>query len=245
MPNKEILHNLLHRQDTWRGRNRPLRNRVVTTGFKDLNQLLLGGWPLSGLTELISPQDGIGEVSLLLPTIKHYVKQNTLCVWLNPPYQPNAQALLEADISLDQLLLVHTQNSREWLWAAEQIIRNNALLSAWTTDIEPNYAALRKLQLASSESLTPAFLFSPIKALNSPSPARLRMGLNSGKANILNVTLHKLKGKMPGAKTQIAFSNHQTERTPLNKLPVNIHYPEIPQPDYQIPKKDTLKRLNT
>ena len=245
MSNDSLLNNLLLRQDTWRGRNRSLRRHIITTGNENLDKLLLGGWPVSALTELITQQDGIGELSLLLPTVKHYASENKLCVWLDPPYQPYAPSLVNEGVPLDKLLIVRSKNSKEWLWAAEQSIRGKALLFAWANRAQPRYSALRKLQLAATESLAPVFLFSPPNALKAHSPALLRLELESLEPNILSVTLHKLRGKMPGAKTQITLGEQTTGRILLDKLPVNIQYPKIPQTDFPLVQKDDVQHLNT
>jgi len=245
MSNEPLLNNLLLRQDTWRGRNRSLRRHVIATGNENLDRLLLGGWPVSALTELVTQQDGIGELSLLLPTVKHYASENKLCVWLDPPYQPYAPSLVNEGVPLDKLLIVRSKNSKEWLWAAEQSIRGKALLFAWANRAQPRYSALRKLQLAATESLAPVFLFSPPNALKAHSPALLRLELESLEPNVLSVTLHKLRGKMPGAKTQITLGERTTERILLDKLPVNIQYPKMPQTDFPLVQKDDVQHLNT
>ena len=245
MSNDPLLNNLLLRQDTWRGRNRSLRRHVITTGNENLDKLLLGGWPVSALTELVTQQDGIGELSLLLPTVKHYASENKLCVWLDPPYQPYAPSLVNEGVPLDKLLIVRSKNSKEWLWAAEQSIRGKALLFAWANRAQPRYSALRKLQLAATESLAPVFLFSPPNALKAHSPALLRLELESLEPNVLSVTLHKLRGKMPGAKTQITLGEQTTGRILLDKLPVNIQYPKMPQTDFPLVQKDDIQHLNT
>jgi len=245
MSNEPLLNNLLLRQDTWRGRNRSLRRHVIATGNENLDRLLLGGWPVSALTELVTQQDGIGELSLLLPTVKHYASENKLCVWLDPPYQPYAPSLVNEGVPLDKLLIVRSKNSKEWLWAAEQSIRGKALLFAWANRAQPRYSALRKLQLAATESLAPVFLFSPPNALKAHSPALLRLELESLEPNILSVTLHKLRGKMPGAKTQITLGEQTTGRILLDKLPVNIQYPKMPQTDFPLVQKDDIQHLNT
>lgn len=245
MSNDPLLNNLLLRQDTWRGRNRSLRRHVIATGNENLDRLLLGGWPVSALTELVTQQDGIGELSLLLPTVKHYASENKLCVWLDPPYQPYAPSLVNEGVPLDKLLIVRSKNSKEWLWAAEQSIRGKALLFAWANRAQPRYSALRKLQLAATESLAPVFLFSPPNALKAHSPALLRLELESLEPNILSVTLHKLRGKMPGAKTQITLGEQTTGRILLDKLPVNIQYPKMPQTDFPLVQKDDIQHLNT
>lgn len=245
MSNEPLLNNLLLRQDTWRGRNRSLRRHVIATGNENLDRLLLGGWPVSALTELVTQQDGIGELSLLLPTVKHYASENKLCVWLDPPYQPYAPSLVNEGVPLDKLLIVRSKNSKEWLWAAEQSIRGKALLFAWANRAQPRYSALRKLQLAATESLAPVFLFSPPNALKAHSPALLRLELESLEPNVLSVTLHKLRGKMPGAKTQITLGEQTTGRILLDKLPVNIQYPKMPQTDFPLVQKDDVQHLNT
>ena len=245
MSNEPLLNNLLLRQDTWRGRNRSLRRHVIATGNENLDRLLLGGWPVSALTELVTQQDGIGELSLLLPTVKHYASENKLCVWLDPPYQPYAPSLVNEGVPLDKLLIVRSKNSKEWLWAAEQSIRGKALLFAWANRAQPRYSALRKLQLAATESLVPVFLFSPPNTLKAHSPALLRLELESLEPNILSVTLHKLRGKMPRAKTQITLGEQTTGRILLDKLPVNIQYPKMPQTDFPLVQKDDIQHLNT
>ena len=73
----------------------------------------------------------------------------------------------------------------------------------------------------------------------------MRLELESLEPNILSVTLHKLRGKMPGAKTQITLGEQTTERTLLDKLPVNIQYPKTPQTDFPLLQKDDVQHLNT
>jgi hypothetical protein len=237
MSNNVLFNDLFLRQDTWRGIQDSSNHKVIATGYKNLDKLLLGGWPLSALTELVTQQDGIGELSILLTTMKHYADKDTLCVLLNPPHQPYAPALVNAGISLDNLLIVRCNSYKEWQWAAEQSIRNQALLFAWSTPIQPRYSELRKLQLAATDSQCPAFLFRPPAALRAPSPARLRIALEHKRFNILSVNLHKLSGRTPGTSTDIILGNPSKERIQLNKLPVNIYYPQLDQLNYQLSLK--------
>ena len=89
MHNNNIA-SVLTRTDTWRGHSQRLPRSTIATGHGHLDRLLQGGWPLSALSELLPQQPGIGELSLLLPTIKYYADNHQLCVWLDPPYQPYA-----------------------------------------------------------------------------------------------------------------------------------------------------------
>jgi hypothetical protein len=72
----------------------------------------------------------------------------------------------------------------------------------------------------------------------------LRIGLQTHKANVLSITLHKLKGKNPGAKTEVILNNLQTERTQLEQLPVNISYPQKEPSTYQLLQNDESQHLN-
>jgi hypothetical protein len=144
-------------------------------------------------------------------------------LWLDPPYQPYAPALSAEGIALDKLVIVRSKNTREWLWAAEQSIRNGALLLAWVGQQPARYAELRKLQLAAAESNNSAFLFSPIAALTAPSPAALRLELDSAHIHQLLVTLRKLRGRVAGAKLQLDLQQYPSQRTALNQLPTDRH----------------------
>ena len=93
MPNTEIITKLLARHDTWRGQSQKPIQRSVSSGNDQIDLLLKGGWPTAALTELLVQRPGIGELSLLLPTIRDYCQNNHLSVWLDPPYQPYAPAL--------------------------------------------------------------------------------------------------------------------------------------------------------
>ena len=223
MTNTEIISNLLTRQDTWRGRNRRLPRSTICTGHKDLNALLQGGWPASALIELIPQQLGIGELSLLLPTLKTHSHNGHLCLWLDPPYQPYAPSLSAAGIALDKLIIVRSKNIKEWLWVAEQSIRNGALLLAWIGQQPARYTQLRKLQLAAAESSSSAFLFSPIASLAAPSPAALRLKLDSQYIHQLQITVCKLRGRAAGAKLQLNLQQYPSQRTTLNQLPTDRH----------------------
>ena len=67
MPADSELARLLEHPAIWRGRS-AARTEAVSTGFDTLDECLPGrGWPRSGLTEILVPRFGVGELSLLLP----------------------------------------------------------------------------------------------------------------------------------------------------------------------------------
>jgi hypothetical protein len=254
MPNTEIITKLLARHETWRGQSQKPNQRNVSSGNDQIDLLLKGGWPASALTELLVQRPGIGELSLLLPTIKHYCQNNHLSVWLDPPYQPYAPALAAAGIALQKVLIVQSKNPREWLWVAEQCIRNNALLLAWSDNKMPSYSDLRKLQLAAADSGHAAFLFSTNKEtsnksisdnqLCASSPATLRLDIDSVGEKNLRLSVRKLRGVAPGEQLLIARGKDLSSQTSLTKLPVNSIHPAIPISTDIPPPKSREQRLN-
>lgn len=249
MPNTEIITKLLARHDTWRGQSQKPTQRSVSSGNDQIDLLLKGGWPTAALTELLVQRPGIGELSLLLPTIKDYCQSNHLSVWLDPPYQPYAPALAAAGIALQKVLIVQSKNAREWLWVAEQCIRNNALLLAWSDNKMPSYSDLRKLQLAAADSGHAAFLLSSNKGasentLSASSPATLRLEVDSVGEKNLRLCVRKLRGVAPGEQLLIPRGKNLSSQTSLAKLPVNNIHPAIPI-STDIPRlKNREQRLN-
>lgn len=223
MFNQQLLQQVLRRPDSWRGGSPYTGSRALSTGIASLDELLNGGWPLGALIDLLPRRGGIGEISLLLPALQHYCRENQLLVWLNPPCQPCAQTLADCGLNLQQLLVVYTRNRCEWLWTAEQCIRGNALLLAWAGRQSMTYNALRKLQLAAVDSGMPAFLFNSPRTLAAPSPAVLRLELDS-RDHYRLLTLHKLRGKAPGAQLRIALPHHLLKKTEFSRLPVDSYF---------------------
>jgi cell division inhibitor SulA len=251
MPNTEIIKKLLARHDTWRGQSQKPNQHSVSSGNDQIDLLLKGGWPTAAL---LVQRPGIGELSLLLPTIKDYCQNNHLSVWLDPPYQPYAPALAAAGIALQKVLIVQSKNPREWLWVAEQCIRNNALLLAWTDNKMPSYSDLRKLQLAAADSGHAAFLLSSNKVasnketcdkpLSASSPATLRLEVDSVGEKNLRLCVRKLRGVAPGEQLLIPRGRDLSSQTSLAKLPVNSIHPAIPI-STDIPRiKTSEQRLN-
>ena len=244
MSEKSLLSNLLSRQDTWKGSQYHLSKDSIPTGNDHIDKFLLGGWPLSAITEISVRQNGIGELSLLLPVLKYYTNKGKLCVWLDPPYEPYAPCLVDAEVILDKILIVKSKNIKEWLWAAEQIIQGNALLFAWAYQVNPNYTALRKLQLAAAGSLSPAFLFRKSSSIKIPSPAPLRIEIEGMKTSAMSLLIHKFKGKIPGTRLNINLGNKFLERTLLEKLPVNICPPKQYKGIFSLPATVKPHHLN-
>ncbi len=187
------LKSLLHRPDIWRGfRSDSIGNR--RTGHPLLDRHLPGrGWPAAGMTELLCPRPGIGELQLLLPTLTNAVQ-----CWIAPPYPPYAPALAQSGLNLEQVLIIQPENVQDQLWALEQVLQagSEEVVLGWCA--QASMTELRRLQLAAETHQTRLFLFRPPQVHNQPSPARLRLYLEAAEDG-LYLRILKTRGGRPAA----------------------------------------------
>jgi cell division inhibitor SulA/protein ImuA len=173
------LEKLLQTQDIWRGRKSVgPSDQSVSTGFKQLDDLLCGGgWPKNALVELLSAQEGIGELSLLMPALAHLSRGDRWVAWIDPPYIPYAPALAGQGVDLSRILLVRSRSANDRLWALEQALRAGtcAAVLGWPTYV--NLKARRRLQLAAERGKSLGFLFYPLESASEASAAAIRLRL--------------------------------------------------------------------
>lgn len=108
------LARLLEHPAIWRGRS-AARAEVVPTGFAAFDAALPGGgWPRTGLTEILVPRFGVGELSLLIPTLAALTQrpQARWCAWVAPPLEPFAPALAAHGVVLEHVLVVRAGHQR-------------------------------------------------------------------------------------------------------------------------------------
>lgn len=65
-----------------------------------------GGWPEHALTEILHPADGVGELSLVLPTLARLTQAHQRIVLIAPPYSAHAPGWAYAGIALPWLHIV-------------------------------------------------------------------------------------------------------------------------------------------
>jgi len=174
------LDRLLADRVLWRGRT-PARGtpNAQPTGVDALDAVLpFGGWPPASLTELLTPCDGIGELSLLWPTLARLTAVRQAIVIVGPSYLPYAPAWHLAGVQLDRVLVVRAE-PREALWAAEQCLRSAACgaVLCWSQNAPDK--ALRRLQVAAETGRALGFVFRPHRVSANPSPAALRLEVQS------------------------------------------------------------------
>lgn len=190
------LETLLARPDLWRAAEHALRERrgavpSVPSGHAALDaELPGGGWPLGALCELLTDRHGIGELRLLLPALVRLAREGRKLVFVAPPFLPYAPALAGAGVDLAALVLLRPREPREALWALEQSLRSGACgaVLGWPANIDGR--ALRRLQLAAEHGQALGLLFRPEREARQPSPAALRLRLESAPGGL---RVHVLK----------------------------------------------------
>jgi hypothetical protein len=213
---------LLEHPAIWRGAGTVQRSGL-STGFTALDERLPGGgWPRSGLIEILVARFGSGELSLLMPALAALTRAAVArwCVWVAPPLMPFAPALASQGIVLERVAVVHPlapptksrsplpltsraqQDARfrrdPAIWAFEQALGSGACDAALAWLRRPQPRELRRLQLAAERGHTLGVLFRPRRAVRQPSAAVLRLGLEPSGSGV-RVTLLKGRSMYRGA----------------------------------------------
>ncbi len=208
------LDSLLEHPALWRaGGTTVARRAVVPSGFAVLDAHLPGGgWPYPALIEVLNDRAGIGELSLLLPAIRHLARPREVRVssslsrvqervgvrapavaWLNPPHLPYPPALAESGLGLTHLLVSQPLTGTRALWAMEQALRSGACAAVLAWAETENAHALRRLKLAAIEGTCLGLLFRSLRHRAHPSPATVRLALAADGAALV-VELMKVQG---------------------------------------------------
>ncbi|HEY4368692.1 MAG TPA: translesion DNA synthesis-associated protein ImuA [Steroidobacteraceae bacterium] len=168
----------------------------IPSGHAQLDAALGGGWPSSALVELLTDQEGIGELQLLLPILRYFrdERRTGLVLWLNPPYIPHALALLQHGIDPACHWVGTDLSPRDAGWAMELGLKSTACdaVIGWLPQVTPT--GLRRIKLASASAQTFAVIFRPLAAARSPSPATVRATLTA-EASRLRIDLLKVQGR--------------------------------------------------
>ncbi len=183
---------LLEHPAIWRGRS-AARLAVLPSGFAALDEALAGGgWPRSGLIEILIPRFGSGELSLILPALADLSRAASArwCVWVAPPLMPFAPGLVAQGMVLERVAVVGGERP---LWALEQVLGSGACDAALAWAKRVAARDIRRLQLAAERGRTLGVLFRPRGAVRESSAAALRLSVEAHAAG-LRVTLLKGRG---------------------------------------------------
>jgi protein ImuA len=205
-----ILEELLNRPDIWQASRISRGEDPATTipsGHPGLDRVLSrGGWPRAALTEILVDACGIGELGLLAPVLAGCSRGRRRVVFVRPPFQPYAPALTAQGICLEKLLVLAARQQHDALWCMEQVLRSGscaALLGWFPEPSQPDYLALRRLQLAAHDSGSLIFLFRPSQTARVLSPAALRIALHAGQQQ-LRIDILKQRGGPAGERIALA-----------------------------------------
>ena len=170
------LESMLATRTLWHaGRSAAIAADGEPTGHAALDALLpQGGWPRRALTELLLPADGVGELSLLLPTLARFTAAGGSVALVAPPYIPYAPAWQGAGVDLTGLQIIEA-GPRDALWAFEQCLRSGACAAVLGWPQQADAQSLRRLQVAADSGDCLGFAFRDRKHVANASPAALRM----------------------------------------------------------------------
>lgn len=174
------LDGLLAAHRVWRGQ--PANQApadAIATGWAPLDAVLPGGgWPSAALNEILLPADGVGELRLVWPALARLGGGEGVIAIVAPPYRPYAPAWQAAGLRPDSLQVIDA-TPRDALWAAEQCLRSGACAAVLCWPQKADDRALRRLQVAAETGRTPGFAFRDAHAARNPSPAPLRIAIET------------------------------------------------------------------
>ena len=189
------LDQLLQRADIWRGGRPGAAARAVSSGYSELDALLPGGgWPQGALTEILMPRQGIGALRLLMPALAQLSHDDRWICWVAPPHIPYAPALVSAGVDLSRVLLVHPRAQQDGLWAVEQSLRSGNCGAVLAWPMLDDAGIMRRLQLAAEAGDALGFMFRAQRFVKRPSPAAVRIQLDTHIDGNLSVSILKRRG---------------------------------------------------
>lgn len=150
-----ILHDLQNKRWIWTAANakQQTSSAKLTTGFEKLDKVLSGGFPRAGMIHLQSPL-GCGEMRLILSVLQHQHKvsqPHKLYMFIDPPFELNAEFLLAQKIPLNQLVIVRTTQQQDALWSAEQSAKSGACHAIFMWQQHLKHIQVRKLEHAAQQ----------------------------------------------------------------------------------------------
>jgi cell division inhibitor SulA len=124
----------LHNLNAWERQPSPSTSLVTTSGIDGLDELLpAGGWPKSGLVEVIVPDEYTDVMSLLMPALVRLSQQGRWIAMVTPPCQARTRLFADADLNPVRVLQVNPHPGRSALWTAESMLQSGScgVVLAW------------------------------------------------------------------------------------------------------------------
>jgi cell division inhibitor SulA len=124
----------LHNLNAWERQPSPSTSLVTPSGIDGLDELLPeGGWPKSGLVEVIAPDEYTDVMSLLMPALVRLSQQGRWIAMVTPPCQARTRLFADTDLNPVRVLQVNPHPGRSALWTAESMLQsgNCGVVLAW------------------------------------------------------------------------------------------------------------------
>ena len=124
----------LHNLNAWERQPSPSTSLVTTSGIDGLDELLpAGGWPKSGLVEVIVPNEYTDVMSLLMPALVRISQQGRWIAMVTPPCQARTRLFADTDLNPVRVLQVNPHPGRSALWTAESMLQSGScgVVLAW------------------------------------------------------------------------------------------------------------------
>lgn len=213
------LDELLQQRTVYRGRQLAPPAPVRPSGFAPLDRVLGGGLPAVGVNRLQSPT-GIGELRLLLPYLLAGPTRGKLLVFINPPGRPYPDFWYNAGVDLNDVQVLHTTDTKQALWSAEQCLQSGCCLSVllWQNNLE--VSQLKRLQLAAIDGGASLWWLQPPRRENISLPLHLSLLLQASSIGI-QATITKRKGGWATAPITLDWRERWPEQT-IAPLPANV-----------------------
>ncbi len=186
----------------WRARESAVDGySLLASGVAGLDELLGGGWPRSGVVDLLS--DGVNSINLVLPAVAALSRAGRRILWVAPPHVPYAPALAGQGLDLSRQWVIPAADEGDLLWSVEQGLRSGVCgaVLAWPGRLET--AVLRRFQLAARKGRALAFMFRARRWRATAAPVALRLEARWD-AGAMTVEVVKRQGGWPSGPHRIA-----------------------------------------
>lgn len=224
-----ILEHLKNNNLVWQANRTSQMACANSTGFKELDKHLQGGFPQSGVMDIDSPI-GIGELRLLLPDLlARQQNSDRLLVFIAPPMRLNSEMLAEFGFELQRVLVLLTKSTAQALWCAEQCLASGCCYAAvlWQHDIAINQ--VKRLQLAADKGDALLTLLRQQKTVHLALPVSLALRLRAQPQG-LHIEVTKRKGGWPADVFSLNMSDKWPELSSQslgdNILPFPARHPQ-------------------
>ena len=216
------LESLFQTPYLWRGNQYArVAFESIPTGFHHLDaQLPGGGWPRAALTEILADQQGIGELSFLMPALSRLSQEKNWIVLVAPPHIPYAPAWANKGVDLSKMLVISTATEQEKIWAAERCLRSGACSAVILWAGEQTHRAYRRLQLAAQTGKNWGVVFGPTHQAQHASPAALRLKLEYAHGQL---KIHLLKRRGGGGLPELFIGENRNGQLCMPHASACIH----------------------